>query len=97
MLNSDALILRADIAFVVRKVTCEQALHLGGDIMKSTRAHVLTRLASLAVCSQATGKVTSRGYGAISFLSKRNNFTDVKEVVLKFNIEIQIHENARLT
>lgn len=96
MLNSDALILRADIAFVVRKVTCEQALHLGG-IMKSTRAHVLTRLASLAVCSQATGKVTFRGYGAISFLSKRNNFTDVKEVVLKFNIEIQIHENARLT
>lgn len=48
MLNSDALILRADIAFVVRKVTCEQALHLGGDIMKTTRAHVLTRAARIA-------------------------------------------------
>lgn len=38
MLNSDALILRADIAFVVRKVTCEQALHLGGYHEKYTRA-----------------------------------------------------------
>ena len=96
MLNSDALILRADIAFVVRKVTCEQALHLGGYHEKYTRARSDTARIARSLLAGYRKSDFSR-LRRNQFLSKRNNFTDVKAVVLKFNIEIQIQENARLT
>ena len=81
MLNSDALILRADIAFVVRQVTCEQALHLGGYREKYTLARSDT--ARFACPNRKFARRLPEKFSRLQRnqfpLLKRNSFTDVNK------------------